>query len=331
MKWLELDKQRRVDIINQVSNATGLPAQAVEKDWWVTLALRALFATKYAPHLVFKGGTSLSKSWNLIARFSEDIDIAIDRKLLGFEGELNNTQIRNLRKKSCEFVSIELRNHLEGVLLGIGLTDSQFELIPQKIDVSDKDPQTLELRYKSLLSGDRYLLEPVKIEVSPRSLMEPVESREIQSLIDSEFRGQDFADTPFSVSTVLPKRTFLEKAFLLHEEFSKPAEKMKGERKSRHLYDLERLMDTEHGISAINDIELFKVIALHRGKFSPIAGINYETITLADLNFLPSGSILVDWEKDYEVMSEILIQGEALSFEKLMDRMQELKKRFRKK
>lgn len=330
MKWLQLEEQRRIEIINQVSNATGLPAQAIEKDWWVTLALRALFSTKYAPHVVFKGGTSLSKGWNLIERFSEDIDIALDRELLGFAGELTGSQIRNLRKKSCEFVSVELRKNLETVLLGFGLAESQFELIAQEAEVSDKDPQTLELRYKSLFSGDRYLLEPVKIEVSPRSLMEPVEPREIQSLIDSEFRGQDFVDAPFYVSTVLPKRTFLEKAFLLHEEFSKPSEKMRGERKSRHLYDLERLMDTEHGEGAIKDKELFKVIALHRGKFSPVAGINYDEITLARINFLPPEQVIADWEKDYQRMAEILIQGEALPFKELIERMAELKARFEK-
>ena len=86
MKWLQLEEQIRIATINQVSNTTGFPAQAVEKDWWVTLALRALFSNKYAPYMVFKGGTSLSKSWNLISRFSEDIDIALDRTVLGFRG-----------------------------------------------------------------------------------------------------------------------------------------------------------------------------------------------------------------------------------------------------
>ncbi len=331
MKWLQLEEQKRIATINQVSNTIGFPAQAVEKDWWVTLALRALFSTKYAHYMAFKGGTSLSKSWNLISRFSEDIDIALDRKVLGFDGELSNSQIRTLRKKSCEFVSTELLKHLGMALVGLGVPEDQFQLIAQEVKSSDKDPQTIELRYKSLFSGERYLLEPVKIEVSPRSLMEPIEERKIESLIDAEFGDQDFVEKPFLVATVLPKRTFLEKAFLLHEEFSKPAEKMRGERKSRHLYDLERLMDTEHGAEAMKDSKLFKLIGIHRAKFSPVEGVNYSEITLSALNFLPPDNVISEWRKDYQVMSDILIPGDAISFEKLMERMYELKKRFEKK
>ncbi len=85
-EWLKISTERRIEILNQASNSTGLPAIAIEKDWWVTLALKASFALGYSQHIVFKGGTSLSKGWNLIERFSEDIDLAIDRKFFGFEG-----------------------------------------------------------------------------------------------------------------------------------------------------------------------------------------------------------------------------------------------------
>ena len=85
-EWLKLSKERKIDILNLVSNRTGLPPIAVEKDWWVTLTLFCSFNQKYSEHIVFKGGTSLSKGWNLIERFSEDIDLAIDRKFFGFEG-----------------------------------------------------------------------------------------------------------------------------------------------------------------------------------------------------------------------------------------------------
>ncbi|KAA6306793.1 hypothetical protein EZS27_041545 [termite gut metagenome] len=86
--WIQLSEKEKVELINRVSIATGLPNAAIEKDWWVTMSLRALFSCECANHIVFKGGTSLSKGWNLIERFSEDIDIAIDRVFFGFEGEL---------------------------------------------------------------------------------------------------------------------------------------------------------------------------------------------------------------------------------------------------
>ena len=81
--WLTLSKERRIEILNQATELTGLPAVAIEKDWWVTLALNASFSLKYSNDIVFKGGTSLRKGWNLIERFSEDIDLAIDRKYFG--------------------------------------------------------------------------------------------------------------------------------------------------------------------------------------------------------------------------------------------------------
>ena len=86
--WLTLSKERRIEILNQATEFTGLPSAAIEKDWWVTLALNASFSLPYSKNIVFKGGTSLSKGWNLIERFSEDIDLAIDRK----ENEINITE-----------------------------------------------------------------------------------------------------------------------------------------------------------------------------------------------------------------------------------------------
>ena len=103
--WLTLSKERRMELLNQATELTGLPEIAIEKDWWVTLALKASFDLKYSPSIVFKGGTSLSKGWNLIERFSEDIDLAIDKKLFGFDDDISKSQIKNLRKKSCEFIS----------------------------------------------------------------------------------------------------------------------------------------------------------------------------------------------------------------------------------
>src|SRR5688572_22422230 len=83
-KWFQQSEERRLTIITQTANMVGLPAQAVEKDFWVTLTLKALFELPLSQHMVFKGGTSLSKAWKQIERFSEDIDLAIDRMYVGF-------------------------------------------------------------------------------------------------------------------------------------------------------------------------------------------------------------------------------------------------------
>lgn len=105
MKLTTLDAQLQSSIFNNVAIATGLPPVSIEKDWWVTQVLKALYSLPYSHHTSFKGGTSLSKCWGLIERFSEDIDLGLDREFLGFEGELSKTQISDkLRRAACSFV-----------------------------------------------------------------------------------------------------------------------------------------------------------------------------------------------------------------------------------
>jgi len=102
-EWLKLSQDDRKTVILQTAAKLNLSVEAIEKDWWVTTALRALFQCDFANAMVFKGGTSLSKAWKLIERFSEDIDIAIDRSYLGFSGELKKKEITELRRASCSF------------------------------------------------------------------------------------------------------------------------------------------------------------------------------------------------------------------------------------
>src|SRR5690606_14291877 len=157
---------------------------------------------------IFKGGTSLSKGWNLIERFSEDIDLAIDRKFFGFEGDISKTQIRNLRKKSCEFISTVFVEDLIKKFTEWEAID-ECSINAQPVKDSDKDPQVIEIHYKSVFDTSDYLPQKVLIEVSSRSLTEPTDKREINSILSSQFPDLNFASKPFSISTVLPQRTFL--------------------------------------------------------------------------------------------------------------------------
>ena len=105
MIWLDLNSSNKKEILLELEQDLNLSPVAIEKDWWVTMVLHALFNTSFASELTFKGGTSLSKAWNIIKRFSEDVDITINREFLGFPGELSKTQISDkLRRASCTFV-----------------------------------------------------------------------------------------------------------------------------------------------------------------------------------------------------------------------------------
>lgn len=324
--WLTLSKERRIEILNQATELTGLPSVAIEKDWWVTLALNASFSLPYSKNIVFKGGTSLSKGWNLIERFSEDIDLAIDRKFFGFDGDISKTQIKNLRKQSCEFISTTFLDDLTKILAKWKAID-ECKLIAQPVKDSDKDPQVIEIHYNSVIDTSEYLPQRVLIEVSSRSLMEPIEERQINSILSESFPQQNFVTVPFAMPTVLPQRTFLEKIFLLHEEFSQEAEKIRIDRLSRHLYDLEKLMDTEHGIEALKNTDLYNNIVTHREKFNPLRGLDYANHIPSKIKIIPPDGVVKDYERDYAEMTKFMIYGEPLKFDHLMKRILELQTR----
>ena len=324
--WVTLTKERRIEILNQATGLTGLLSVAIEKDWWVTQALNASFSLSYSQNIVFKGGTSLSKGWNLIERFSEDIDLAIDRKFFGFDGDISKSQIKNLRKQSCEFISTTFLDDLTKILTEWKAID-ECKLTAQPIKDSDKDPQVIEIHYNSVIDTSEYLPQRVLIEVSSRSLMEPIEQRKINSILSDNFPQQSFATVPFAIPTVLPQRTFLEKIFLLHEEFSQDIEKIRIDRLSRHLYDLEKLMDTEHGIEALKNTDLYNNIVAHREKFNPLRGLDYANHITSKIRIAPPDGVVKDYERDYEAMTSFMIYGEPLKFESLMKRIWELQTR----
>ena len=324
--WLTLSKERRIEILNQATELTGLPSVAIEKDWWVTMALNASFSLPYSKNIVFKGGTSLSKGWNLIERFSEDIDLAIDRKFFDFDGDISKMQIKNLRKQSCEFISTTFLADLTKILTEWKAID-ECKLIAQPVKDSDKDPQVIEIQYNSVIDTSEYLPQRVLIEVSSRSLMEPIEERQINSILSENFPQQNFATFPFAIPTVLPQRTFLEKVFLLHEEFSQETEKIRIDRLSRHLYDLEKLMDTEHGIEALKNIDLYNNIIAHREKFNSLRGLDYVNHIPSKISILPPQVIVKGYERDYEAMTIFMIYGEPLKFDHLMKRILKLQTR----
>ena len=330
-EWLKLSEKRRLEILNQVNSQTGLPTDAIEKDWWVTITLKAIFSSKFAQHLVFKGGTSLSKAYNLIERFSEDIDLSIDRTILGFEGELSKTQIKKLRKASGSFIVGEFKEELISELEKLGVNKENYNLIfDDEID-DTSDPHRIELEYNSIVEPGEYIPQRVIIELGARALLEPNEQKTIQSIIGQIYPEQAFTIQQFEVIVVVPTKTFLEKIMLLHEEFLKPIENIRHYRMSRHLYDIEKLMDLDYGKEAIKNKELFETLVQHRSKYTPIRGISYELHTPQTINFIPPAEVTELWKKDYQAMQEFMIYGDTMEFEELIDKLKNLNEIFRAK
>jgi len=320
-----LDKADKEAIFNAVATDKGMTPFAVEKDWWVSRTLEIIFQMDIAQHLVFKGGTSLSKAWKLINRFSEDIDLAIDKEFFeGYKGDISRTQINKLRKEAGVYTTGTFFVELQSALRKKGFDDLQFKVIDT--GESDQDPRIIEIYYQNVIAQPTdYVLPRVQIEISCRSLREPFTVQNFGSLVDEHYAERDFAKLLFEVPTVNPERTFLEKLFLLHEEFHRPVEKMRVNRLSRHLYDIYQLTKAGIAEKALNDKVLYETIVAHRYKFSRVGEVDYNLHNPKTINSIPIDEKLDEWRADYfKMMEDMIYEQNKPSFSDLINNLKEL-------
>lgn len=330
-KFLELSDSQRKSVYESVAIKVGLPAQVIEKDFWVTAILQTVFTLPVAKQLVFKGGTSLSKGWKLIERFSEDIDIAVDPIILGVpEGDLTKKQIKKLRKTSSLFVLEQLTPMICEEVQREGL-HSFITVDAQPNGEGDNtypEPRQIYLHYKSVFDKALTYLRPdVVLEVSARSLIEPTEPIQIKSILGEHLPVLPLTDSV--IHTAIPAKTFLEKVFLLHELFSVPGHGMIAEHKSRHLYDLYVMMNKDFAKKAVIDDILWESIRHHREIYTSVRDIDYTPDVRKQLRLIPREDILDTWRADYDAMKESMIYGNKPSFDELLEGMSELQREFR--
>lgn len=305
-----------------------MPVHAIEKGWWVVRTLELVFKSSIAAHTVFKGGTSLSKAWHLIDRFSEDIDLALDRKMLGFDKKMTKSQVSKLRKQTFQFISKVFYPELKKLFEQAAFNEVTVQLGETRD--TDQDPSIIEIYYPGLTDTADYIQPRVLLEIGSRSLIEPYTSKSFSSLVGEYHKNQPFADANITIPTVNPERTFLKKIFLLHEEFQKSLDKIRVDRLSRHLYDLEKMMDTPFAEKALSNKNLYKHLVGHRRTVTALRGIDYANHIPGKINIIPSDEVMGKWKRDYEIMREFMIYRESLPFEQLITQMQELKSRINK-
>lgn len=321
-----IDRADKVAIFSAIAAEKGMTPFAVEKDWWVSRTLEIIFQMPIATHLVFKGGTSLSKAWKLINRFSEDIDLAIDREFFeGYKGEISKTQIGKLRKVAGVYTTGVFFEELQQEFIEKGFGELEFKIIDT--GESGQDPRIIEIYYPNVITQPtEYVLPRVQIEISCRSLREPFSIQTFGSLVDEFYIDRDFAESLFEVQTVNPERTFLEKLFLLHEEFHRPVAKMRVDRLSRHLYDIYYLAKAGIAAKAINDKELYETIVSHRYKFSRVGEVDYNLHNPLTVNPIPVAAKLDEWKSDYaKMMEDMIYEVKKPSFEELISNLQDLR------
>lgn len=330
-KFLTLPSEQRRQIFERLKDKIGLPNVSIEKDLWVTQVLHALFSLPIRDHLIFKGGTSLSKAWKLIDRFSEDIDLAMDPVLIELPaGDLTIKQIKKLRKSSSLYVAERLTEMLRKRLDEMELTDwLTVKAQPNgEGDNTYPEPRQIYVHYKSVFEGQNgYLRSDIVLEVSARSLLEPVAKVDVKSMLSEHLPVKDLEPVP--VLTAVAGKTMVEKMFMLHEMFSVDGQGIRADRKSRHLYDLYKMCGQDFAVKVIEDDLLWESVRHHREIYTSVKGMDYTPDVRGRLVLVPRADIIDVWRQDYERMCEAMIYGTRPSWGELMQAMEWLQKRVR--
>lgn len=332
--FLNFPDARRRALSEEAGQQLGLDAASVEKDFWVCWTLRELFALPgIGPHLTFKGGTSLSKGWKLIERFSEDIDVVIDRGFLGFGGERSpeSAPSNKQRDQRLEALKAACQRTIRDALAP-ALSQRVGEKVAARTwrledDAGDPDGQTLLFAYPAAVAGRVYIRPVVKIELGARSDTDPSTMPAIRPYIADALPGL-MEEAGFQVRTLAPERTFWEKASLLHEETYRAGGKGPPARLARHYYDLWRLIGAGVAERAVADVGLFDRVVAHRRVFFRKSREAQETLRAGTLRLVPEPSQLDAWERDYAAMRESMFFGEAPAFDEILRVVGEFERRF---
>jgi len=322
--FLRLSSGDRISYCRQASERMDnpLPAPVIEKDFWVCWTLQLLNQVpELNGNITFKGGTSLSKAWGMIDRFSEDLDIAVNRRLfgqqppLGAEDAGSNTQ----RKLRLEELQVKSQVFIQQVILPGLMALMERKLKPAEFRlglVKKGNEVNIEFEYPgSLKEGLGGLLPVVLIELVPRADDIPNERRPVTPILNEVF-PELLGEGTFHISTLAPERTLLEKLLMIHETLAGFA---KGsERKSRHYYDLYRLHQAGVFGRLSNDRRLLETVVEHRRTFFRYNSMDYEGVLQRGVGIVPSADSLRDWRGDYE-RSEAMFHGARPSFNELME------------
>jgi hypothetical protein len=305
----------RATYFREAAARMGLPPHVIEKDFWVCWTLKRLFwLESLKEHLLFKGGTSLSKAYRMIHRFSEDIDISIQRESLGFGGEkdpaapeLSNKERARRIDALADAVRSEIFEkvmpELDQMIGNQGLNES-WTLTK---DDTDPDQQLLAFAYpRTELTQDAtaYLRPSVKIEFGARSDHWPAEIKEVQPYLAEEIPDA-MHEPKVEVKVMDVRRTFWEKATILHQLAHLPADKPFPPRYSRHYSDVAEMITAKVADQAANDEELLKAVVEHKQTFFRSAWADYPTAKKGTLQLLPPKERVADLSKDLDSMREM--------------------------
>ena len=314
--------EHRDEAFRQAAAELGFAKAIVEKDFWVCWSLQHLFALpSFGDHLIFKGGTSLSKAYDVIHRFSEDVDLSLDRAQLGFEGDRDpeHPELSGGKRKS---LLQELQEAAEATVAGplldeINTAFSASLEQPFSLQIDESDPQTLLFAYPSLGGADQGYIKPnVRFEFGARGAQLPAEQRTLSTYVQQAFPDLPGLNT-FDVRTLGIERTFWEKATILHMLYHQDAGKPLADRMSRHYYDMAQLTRHDAKARALANLDLLSEVGHHKSVFFKAAWARYEDAKPGSLRLTPGDYLEAALRHDYAGMRE-MIMGDAPSFDDVM-------------
>lgn len=322
VKLLELSNEELELVIQNTADKLNMSKAIIEKDLWVCMILKYLFKDfKYRDILVFKGGTSLSKVYNLIERFSENIDLFLDWKILGYGitepyEERSNTKQIKFNEKINEDTKLFLKNTFLPIL------QNDFKKIlknkTHNFYIDELDGQTICFDYPKK-HKDNSILQVIRLEIG--CLAEPIPSnnRKIQTYIEQTY--PNIFNENINVISVDSLRTFFEKITILHRE----ANRINGnypKRYSRHFYDIYKMLITEIKDKSFENLDMLKSVINFKKKFYACNLEKYDEIMEGNLKLIPSNNALEIFSKDYDSMKNMLF-GEKIPFDKIINKLKE--------
>ena len=315
----KIKENDRKALFHNTAAKMGMTDAIIEKDFWVCYMLDYLFhRCAWKDNIAFKGGTSLSKAYGLIERFSEDIDLILDWRVLGYGinepwEKRSNTKQDIFNKEANTRAEVFLRDSF----LPSVVSDLTAELGKNiRCFIDDNDPQTVKIAYPNSFS-DMSILQEIRLEIGALAAWTPVKVADITPYAAQEY-GRLFKHPSTDILTVLPERTFWEKVTILHREAFREEDRPFPTRYSRHYYDLYRMMQTEVKDNALADNDLLTKVVDFKDKFYRCPWARYDLAKRGSMRLMPPDYNLNKLRDDYEHMQNMLF-GEKPSFEEIMD------------
>lgn len=322
--FLHLSAEERSQIYRGLAPELGCAPEVLEKDVWVCWVLRTLFEMPRRLPMAFKGGTSLSKVFGAIQRFSEDVDVTLDFEGLQpgidpFAPDISRSQL----KKLGDSLKAKVGEHVRDVVLpGFEAAyATEFGVDGDAVAIIDEgDCEALRVRYPSVFGDSRYLREGVLVEFGGRNTTVPNEERVIEPDIADRLPDLEFPRS--SVTVLSPQRTFWEKATLIHVECQRQEARSSAERLSRHWYDLAQLADLPIGREALERRDLLEEVVKVKKVFFHSGSARYDDCLAGSLRLVPGDAAREVLAKDFSAMRDGgMFLVDPPSFEKILDRL----------